>query len=291
MIEFLYLPHQVLMKVFVMIIGIDIGGSTTKIVGFEGNNLIAPLNVSASDPVTSASGALGKFLDTNSVEFSQIDNVVITGVGASFVKPSLLGLQVEKADEFHAVGLGGLYLSGLSEAIVVSMGTGTAFVKAHGKCIKHLGGTGVGGGTLTGLAKSMLNTKDFNSIIELAKKGDVSKIDLSVGDISHINIENLPSQITASNFGKMSDDASKNDIAAGIINMVFQTIGMLSIFAARAQKDRHIIMTGNLVKIPQSRDIFNELSELFEVSFHFPEYAQYATAIGAAISKKINRFL
>ncbi len=274
-----------------MILGIDIGGSTTKIVGFQDKKLIAPLNVSASDPVTSASGALGKFLDTNSIDLSQIDNIRITGVGASFIKSSLLGFKVEKVEEFLAAGHGGLYLSGLSKAIVVSMGTGTAYVKAHGKCVNHLGGTGVGGGTLTGLAKAILNVNDFNSIIELAKKGDISKVDLSVGDISDVDIGNLPTNITASNFGKMLDGASKNDIAAGIINMVFQTIGMLAIFAARAKKDKDIIITGNLVKVPQSKKTFDELSKLFNVNFHLPKHAQYSTAIGAAISKNLDRFL
>ena len=274
-----------------MIIGIDIGGSTTKIVGFERTRLVDPLVVSASDPVTSASGALGKFLDSNSIKLSQIDNVRVTGVGSSFIKPSLLGFEVEKVEEFKAVGFGGLYLSGLQKALIASMGTGTAYVKAHGKCVKHLGGTGVGGGTLTGLAKEMLNTGDFNSIIDLAKDGNLKNIDLTVGDISQSDISTLPSSITASNFGKMSDNASKNDIAAGIINMVFQTIGMMAIFAARKQEDRDIVMTGNLVKIPQSRNIFSQLSKMFDVKFHFPKHAQYATAIGAAISKKIDIFL
>ncbi len=274
-----------------MIIGIDIGGSTTKIVGFEDTHLIAPLAVSASDPVTSASGAMGKFIDSNSIKLSQIDHVRVTGVGASFIKPSLLGFEIEKVEEFRAVGFGGLYLSGLLKAIVVSMGTGTAYVKAHGKCVDHIGGTGIGGGTLTGLAKSMLNTGDFNSIIDLAKDGNAKNVDLTVGDISKRDIENLPSNITASNFGKIADNASKNDVAAGIINMVFQTIGMLAIFAAKAQKDKDIIMTGNLVRVPQSKKTFDELAKLFDVKFHFPKHAQFATAIGAAISKKIDKFL
>lgn len=274
-----------------MVIGIDIGGSTTKIVGFKNSSLVTPMAVSASDPVTSASGALGKFLSSNSLELSSIDNVFITGAGASFIESDLLDLKVEKVEEFRAVGYGGLYLSGLRDAIVVSMGTGTAFVKAHGKSVSHLGGTGVGGGTLTGLAKAILNISDFNSIIELAKEGDLTKVNLSVGDISHVDIGSLPTSVTASNFGKMSDSASKNDIAAGIINMVFETIGMLSVFAANVQNDKDVILTGNLIEIPQAKKTFEELSKLFKVRFHFPDHAQFATAIGVAISGKIEELL
>jgi type II pantothenate kinase len=40
--------------------------------------------------------------------------------------------------------------------IVVSMGTGTSLVKCDGKEIKHIGGIGIGGGTLAGLSRIML---------------------------------------------------------------------------------------------------------------------------------------
>ena len=47
------------------VLGIDVGGSTTKIVGFrkekEGLSLIPPQFVRAADPITSIYGAFGKF--------------------------------------------------------------------------------------------------------------------------------------------------------------------------------------------------------------------------------------
>ena len=47
-----------------VIIGIDVGGSTTKIVGYyEDGKLIGRLMVEAADPLTSAYGALGKFVN------------------------------------------------------------------------------------------------------------------------------------------------------------------------------------------------------------------------------------
>src|SRR5690606_27877119 len=114
-----------------MILGIDIGGSTTKIVGIKGGQIIEPLTVEAKDPVASASGALGKFLNVNKLRLENIEKVIITGVGASFISDELLGLPVEKIEEFKALGYGGLFLSGLKKAIIISMGTGTAFVKAN----------------------------------------------------------------------------------------------------------------------------------------------------------------
>ena len=45
-----------------IVIGIDIGGSTTKIVAFDRDGgLIEPISVKADDPQTSAYGAFGKF--------------------------------------------------------------------------------------------------------------------------------------------------------------------------------------------------------------------------------------
>jgi type II pantothenate kinase len=269
-----------------MIIGLDIGGSTTKIVGFKGENLIAPLSVEANDPVASASGALGKFLITNHLSIKEIRLIRMTGAGASFIDEEILGIQVQKVEEFMALGYGGLYLSGLEKAVIVSMGTGTAIVKANGPCISHIGGTGVGGGTIMGLSKAMLNLSDFNNIINMAKEGDLSLVDLSIADITSGDIGNLPSTLTASNFGKMSDKASRNDLLKAILNMVFQTIGMMAVLASKVEKDRNIVVTGNLVKVELAQKIFGELSKLYKVKFHIPTHAEYCTAIGAAISFK-----
>ena len=132
------------------VIGIDVGGSTTKIVGIrtEGEKveLIEPILVRATDAVTSVYGAFGKFTMQNNLELTDIDRVLMTGVGSSYVQKPMYSLRCDSVPEFRAIGLGGLYLSGLSRAIVVSMGTGTALVYAEeGKDPKHLGGTGVGG--------------------------------------------------------------------------------------------------------------------------------------------------
>ncbi|TVQ88362.1 MAG: type II pantothenate kinase [Bacteroidetes bacterium] len=267
-----------------MIIGIDIGGSTTKIVGFQDNKLLEPLSVEASDPVASASGALGKFINTYGLSINQVKLIRMTGVGASFIHKDILGIPVYKVEEFRALGHGGLYLSGLKRAVIVSMGTGTALVKAHGNCISHIGGTGVGGGTIMGLSKAMLNLTDFDNIISLAESGDLSQVDLSISDISMGDIGNLPPTLTASNFGKMSDKATKNDLLKAVLNMVFQTIGMMAVLAAKVEKDTEIVISGNLITIPQAMRTFNELSKLYKVKFHLPKYARYCTAIGAAIS-------
>ena len=155
------------------VIGIDVGGSTTKIVGIKqtekGSLLIEPQFVRANDPMTSTYGAFGKFTDENGIQIADIARVTMTGVGSSHIKRNLYGLECRKVEEFQAIGKGGLYLSGLDDAIVVSMGTGTAIVHAKaGGRMTYLGGTGVGGGTLMGLSKLMLSAESVEHIEEFA---------------------------------------------------------------------------------------------------------------------------
>jgi type II pantothenate kinase len=266
------------------IIGIDIGGSTTKIVGFDQGTIFGPLLVKATDPIASVYGAFGKFLNANHLGLREIERIMVTGVGSSFITSRLYGIPTGKVDEFRAIGMGGLFLSELTNAIIVSMGTGTAFVKADQNGVRHIGGTGVGGGTLLGLSNWMLNVRHFNDLIETAREGNLANIDLTIGDISHDLMVNLTPEMTASNFGKLSDLATKADVALGIINLVFQTIGMVAVFASRIDPTNDIILTGNLTNVPQATKIFAQLGELFSVNFITPPFAEYATAAGAAIT-------
>ena len=135
-----------------IIVGIDVGGSTTKIVGFRGTELLAPGLVKANDPIASIYGGFGRFTSDNGITLSDIDEVRITGVGSTYIGKDIYGIPAVHVNEFLADGLGGLYLSGLGEAVIVSMGTGTAFVyanRARGE-YTYLGGTGVGGGIIIG---------------------------------------------------------------------------------------------------------------------------------------------
>ncbi|MBQ6893529.1 MAG: type II pantothenate kinase [Clostridia bacterium] len=267
-------------------IGIDIGGSTTKIVGFtsgDKHELIEPLSVKATDPVTSVYGAFGKFITQNNLELSDIDKISITGVGSKYITKPLYSLPCENVPEFECIGLGGLYLSKLDEAIVVSMGTGTALVHAtrDGE-IEYLGGTGVGGGTLVGLSEKLLGIKNPEHISELALGGSLDNIDLRIKDITPGSYT-LPENMTAANFGKVADLATKEDIALGLINMIYETVGMMAVFNSRMHKTRDIVLTGNLTQITQAPTTFKTLSEMFDVNFMIPGRAQYSTVIGAAL--------
>ena len=53
------------------IVGIDVGGSTTKIIGYDREKLFSPLLVKANDPVSPVYGALW-FLNENKLQLTEL---------------------------------------------------------------------------------------------------------------------------------------------------------------------------------------------------------------------------
>lgn len=268
-----------------VIIGIDVGGSTTKIVGYtDQGTLISMLKVEAADPLTSAYGALGKFINENALSLSDVKQIILTGVGSSLFKKEVYGIPTSTVDEFQAIGLGGLALSNKKEGLIVSMGTGTAFVRAGQGGILHIGGSGVGGGTVLGLCGKLCGATSFRTVAELAEGGSLKKVDLNIEDISKGVISTLTPDTTASNFGKMEDGATAEDLTLGILNMTFQTIGMMAVFACKNDVVKDVILTGTLTQVPFAQKVFEALHKMHGVNFIIPQNAIYATATGAALS-------
>ena len=279
-----------------VVIGIDVGGSTTKIVGFRENNgvreLIQPQFIKANDPVTSIYGAFGKFTDENGLSLSEIDRVHMTGVGSSYISKGLYGLNSVRVPEFRSIGLGGLYLSGLDNALCVSMGTGTALVHASSNGeMNYLGGTGVGGGTLMGLSKLLLGAEEIDHILAMAEAGKLQNIDLRISDITAKNsLTELSRDLTAANFANISDIATKDDIASGLMNMVLETVGMISVFGARSCGVKNIVLTGNLTAFDYCKRKFMQFNEMYKkegLNFIIPKLSNFATVIGTALCEGI----
>ena len=236
-----------------IILGIDVGGSTTKIVGLTpGGELISTMTVRAYDQITPLSG-------------------------------DIYGIPTQRIEEFSAIARGGLALAGLDEAVVVSMGTGTAFIHAHGKDYSHIGGSGVGGGTIVGLGKKLTGASDHESLCALAERGSLSHVDLTIGDISKNDIEKLGSEITAANFANVKDSATDCDLALGVVNMVLQTILTLAVFACKNSSVKKVILTGALTGLRELLPMIELFKTLYPVEFIVPENAAFATAVGAAL--------
>lgn len=267
-----------------IVIGIDVGISTTKIVGInDDGKVISPIRIKATDPITSLYGAFGKYLYDNNIHLNDVKQVMLTGVGSAYIDTPMYGLPTDKAEEFIADGRGARYDTHLERMIVVSMGTGTSIVKCDESGIKHIGGIGIGGGTLQGLSRIMLKTDDIKQVSELAMNGDVANINLQIGDISAKPVPGLPMNATASLFGNAQGNTSREDIAFGLIYMVLQSIGSSAILASLGSGIRDFVLIGNLARLPQCKEVFTALEGFFDVRFVIPVNSDFCTAIGAAL--------
>ena len=266
-------------------VGLDIGGSTTKIVGMQDGNIIAREIVRAADPVTSAFGAVGKLINDHSISVNDIAQINITGVGSGFPQAPILGIKTVVVEEFKATGLGGLFLSGLDHAVVVSMGTGTAYLEATKDSVRHIIGSGVGGGTLVGLGLALTGTSDAVKLSDMATSGDVLKCDLTIGDITKNGVTGLPMNVTASNFGKAADDLSREDKMAGVFNLVYQAVGTVAVMASKQCSLKDIVFTGQLTDLKECQQYLLPFEDLYGVNMIVPENAVYATALGSCLAE------
>lgn len=267
-----------------VVIGIDVGISTTKIVGIGPDGLVvSPIRIKATDPVTSLYGAFGKYLYDNRISLADVEQVMLTGVGSAYIDKPVYGLPTAKAQEFLADGLGARFDTSLERMMVVSMGTGTSIVKCDGSHIEHIGGIGIGGGTLQGLSRLLLKTDDIKQVSALAEEGDISHINVLISDISANPLPGLPMDAIASLWGNAKSNASREDIALGLIWMVLQSICSASILSSLGSGIREFVMIGNLAMLPLCQRVFPATERLYGVKFHIPQHAEFCTAIGAAL--------
>lgn len=261
------------------IIGIDIGTSTTKIVEYK--------NEKIENKIIIRDGffkeKLEKFINEKQIN---VEKIVFTGIGADKVKLEEYDVPVKIVDEFSAIAKGGLLLAEKEKALIVSVGTGTAFIEVTENGAKHLGGTGVGAGTLFNICNKMLGVKNFDEIVSLAEKGKIEKIDLRIGDITNSDIPTLPLDLTLSNFGKFEENSKKEDIVIGLINMIFEVIGMMAVFITSKSDIKEVVLVGNITVIPGVRYVLDRIEKVQNIKFIVPENTEFAVVLGAINASK-----
>ncbi|MDR2602312.1 MAG: pantothenate kinase [Spirochaetaceae bacterium] len=267
-----------------MIIGIDIGSTITKVVSAKNGAVINMVKTRALDAVTSATGAFGKLVLENGIDIKEIKKINITGVGAGRINSDIYGIKTQKIDEFTAIGKGAMFQVNRDEIIITNIGTGTVMIHAAKDKITHVGGSGVGGGAVLGLAKKLIQTSTFNGVMDLAEHGNLNQVDLLLEDIMDTNLSFLSPEATVANFGKVLDTAKNEDIALGILNMVYQVIGVLSVFAAKSKGVLNVVVTGSGSDNHFGKKTLDLIAAMYGITFEFPSHGEYTTAIGAALS-------
>lgn len=270
-----------------MDLSIDLGASTIDVIKWHESDYEVYKTLEYA--TTFEVGDLEQFLLEHHLYIGDFDNVFLTGGRSRFYKKQNPKIQVVK--EIDAIGFGGAFLlkkmvgnvADVSDVLVVSMGTGTCLVHVKdAKCV-HLGGTGVGGGTFLGLNRQLFGIEDIEEIKALYKKGHKGNVDLTVGEIVGGDIGVVSANVTASNLGKIARNVqfTKEDLAAGIVNLVGQTIATAACFAAKSVNCSTIVLAGKLTRMEGIVDVIYRAADVYNLQVVLPDGGEYVSAIGA----------
>ncbi|MEG1525507.1 MAG: ECF transporter S component [Clostridia bacterium] len=257
-----------------LILGIDIGASTTKMALVRRGNCIKAIRKPEDVSLEQALCDFG---------INGVKRIVLTGVGASYITNDLLGIPTIHADEFLSLSRGATRCAKKRNCLIVSVGTGTSFTRVTPIRSWHVGGTGLGGGMMQGLAKCLCGTGSMDELQTLAAKGNLHNIDLQLQDVCEGTISNLQPTSTVANLSKSTEQSSREDLAAGLCNLIFQAIGVMAAFAVQKHMTRTIVLVGTITDWPIAKTTLSEVAALHKVRFIVPDNAAFATAIGAAM--------
>ncbi|MFP7472193.1 type II pantothenate kinase [Niallia taxi] len=260
-------------------IGIDAGGSMIKL-AFEQNGRIHFRKY----PNAQTDTAL-KWL-----KLFEWNDTAITGSKAAYLKQAFFP-DASILPEFDAVCTGARWLKDREyphvndEFLLVNIGTGTSWFKVSKKGHSRVLGSGIGGGTIMGLAQLLTGVQDFAKITELASKGSKNKIDVLVKDLYEEDI-GINGSLTASNFGYGNTlDGSKEDKLSSLFQMTAETIVLMSQQAGTIHQIDQIIYAGGAVSVnmPLQKSI-SSFDYLFPKSQLFLQDGQFCGACGALLS-------
>lgn len=258
-----------------MIIGVDMGASAVKLCALEDGKVIF------THYEHGRGGDIPALLERLGLDAQEAELIALTGLSAKSSGLERLGRPVKYISEPDSIGEGACSLTGRDNLIVASIGTGTAFVHAKGGVYTHLCGTGVGGGTLKGLAVKVLGLRNMREFDRMAMEGNCGKVDLLIGDfVESYGI--LDPEITASNLARLDPTATDTDWAAGLANLVLQIIGTMSLLACTSSGAEGVAVIGAMADTEPSRANFAKFQRVYSKDFLIPEHSACATAIGAA---------
>ena len=257
------------------IIGIDRGASFTDFAVIEGGSLKEAFSLESRNWETIGSSYM------RLSEQHKTDHLVFSGCATGM--PADLQDRISVIAEIDAIGFGGAALADSDNCVVVSMGTGTAIVHFAGYKAKHVGGSGVGGGSIKGLGALICGLDDPRQLSALAMKGNASNLNLTISDLGYEEISFLGADMTASNFASVKSKKTE-DLAAGILRLVGETVGIIASVCARELNCRErIVMVGKVAGSAYIRQVLDLVGKLYQTKFLYPANPGYATVFGAAL--------
>ena len=258
----------------------------------------------------------------NVIGYTEPSTVRVTGGGAlkfADVLKSKLNITVSKVEEMTSLvtGLGFVLTLAKSSVrydpsvrmtlpltsssptypfLLVSIGSGVSILRLDSPTdYKRVSGTAIGGGTALGLGKLLLGCDSFQSLIDLSKCGESSRVDSSVGDLMGFRPDStdstlFPSDTLAASLGKVGDQPRREDLAQSLIRMTSYNIGYIACLVARIQNIRKIYFSGKFVHkheptmqaIAYAVDFYKST---WEAEARFLLHEGFIGALGALISE------
>jgi type II pantothenate kinase len=262
-------------------VGIDAGGSLVKI-AYEENGVFHYKKY----PIKELASALQwlKMVAPNAT-------VALTGGKAAIMKDQFFP-EGTIFPEFDSACEGALFL--LKEAefdtnkkfIIVNIGTGTSWFVADHNTYTRILGSGIGGGTLMGLGALLTGETNFSKLVELASRGNKGNVDLLVKDIYYPQEPPIDGNLTASNFAKgvLNQNHTKEDMAAAVINMIGETLVLLSMQAVQAHgADRLVYIGSTLSGNEPLKQCLSSYKKMVGIDHVFLDHGEYAGALGALL--------
>jgi len=141
--------------------------------------------------------------------------------------------------------------------ILVNVGSGVSVLAVRGPTdYKRISGTSLGGGTFLGLCCLLTGCNTFEEAIQLATKGDHTKVDKLVRDIYGGDYERfgLPGSLVASSFGQMNSrerrtSVSREDLANATLVTITNNIGLIARMCALNEKIDKVVFVGNFLRV------------------------------------------
>ncbi|MEM9176382.1 MAG: hypothetical protein AAGC67_14230 [Myxococcota bacterium] len=194
------------------------------------------------------------------------EHLGVTGCGAEDLVPKL-GRDAARPIEFTAWARGAdEMLRRIGQRrdapyLLVAVGTGTSALRVEGDQVERMGGTALGGGAALGLGYALLGTRTAEELNALGLRGERQNVDLMVGDLFE-DVRDVGALI-ASSFGKLARSAedeaaaapAREDLAAALLGIVSDNIGLLASAYARAAGVDRIVYGGSTFRVhPQFAD-------------------------------------
>lgn len=304
-------------------IGLDIGGSLTKIVYTINNRIF--LEKFTTESIEEILKFLEELINKNQVRFKY---VVSTGGGSYKFNEKLNqifkinhGIDIIKKDEMECLIYGlDFLINDISNEIfimnheseqinylqkidikypymLVNIGSGVSIIRVDGPNHQYtrVGGSSLGGGSLWGLLSILTNCKDYDAMLKLSESGDNTKVDMLVGDIYGGDYNNigLKSTTIASTFGKVFKDKNnckfnEADIAKSLIYSISNNIGQISYLHANIHNVENIFFGGSYIS--SHKFIIKTLSYAInfwskgEMQAHFLKHDGFIGAIGSFLT-------